>query len=680
MGDQIDKELRRGLASTAPAPNPARKAASLAAAMQAFDDASKVSAGGKGSSAGIRFMDVFNLLWSSAMKKRYLLASAAALVVAIPAAFTITGSQSFNLGSPVALSSSPELAATQHSLDPALNILTQDAQPAAKALAEAPRQQEGSATPLPLRAGERAAAAELAVIEALRLSTGQMSGLASEQLSAQYMPPHASRTASGGRFIAHAANATKNVTSEPVSTFSIDVDTASYAFARRSIQNGVRPDPDSVRVEEMVNYFPYDWQSPQSSEEPFRPSVTVVPTPWNPDTKLLHIGLRGYDVPAEQRPSNLVFLIDISGSMAAPDRLPLLKSAFRMLVEKLKPTDTVSIVTYAGQSGVALEATPASEKERILAAIDDLQPNGGTNGADGIRTAYRLAEESFVKDGVNRIFLATDGDFNVGASADGPLQDMVEEKRKSGVFLSVLGFGIGNYNDGLMQTLAQNGNGVAAYIDTLSEAQKVLSEEATASIFPIAKDVKIQVEFNPATVAQYRLIGYETRALATEDFDNDKVDAGEIGSGHRVTAIYEIVPKGSPADNSSELRYASPSEAATPMPETAGELAFLKIRYKKPDGDRSDIITRPVRFDEALDDIDAATQDVKFSIAVAAFGQKLKREPRLDDYAWGDVAALAREGRGEDRFGYRSEFLRMLEIVGSLTPRRDSDIPVSDTF
>ncbi len=343
---------------------------------------------------------------------------------------------------------------------------------------------------------------------------------------------------------------------DPVSTFSIDVDTASYSFARRSLKEGYLPQADTVRVEEMINYFPYDWKGPDSAATPFNSTVSVMPTPWNANTKLMHVAIKGYDVKATEKPkANLVFLIDVSGSMDEPDKLPLLKSAFRLLVDKLGADDTVSIVTYAGDAGTVLMPTKATEKSKILSAIDNLSPGGTTAGEAGIKEAYQLAEQSFVKDGVNRVMLATDGDFNVGQTDDDDLKRLIEKERQTGVFLSVFGFGRGNLNDQMMQTIAQNGNGTAAYIDTLAEAEKVLVEDASSTLFTIAKDVKIQVEFNPAKVAEYRLIGYETRALNREDFNNDRVDAGEIGSGHAVTAIYEITPKGSPATMIDDLRY-----------------------------------------------------------------------------------------------------------------------------
>ena len=469
------------------------------------------------------------------------------------------------------------------------------------------------------------------------------------------------------RFASADPNPVKSVATDPVSTFSADVDTASYSYVRRSLLGGSLPDPEAVRVEEMVNYFPYDWKGPETAEKPFNATVTVMPTPWNKGTELLHIGIKGFDTaPAEQPAANLVFLIDVSGSMDEPDKLPLLKSAFRLLVGKLKDTDTVSIVTYAGDAGVVLEPTAAKERQKILDAIDTLRPGGSTAGAEGIEAAYRLAGKAFRKDGVNRVMLATDGDFNVGPASDEDLKRIIEERRKSGIFLSVLGFGRGNYNDGMMQTLAQNGNGTAAYIDTLAEAQKALVEEAGSSLFPIAKDVKFQIEFNPARIAEYRLIGYETRVLNREDFNNDKVDAGDIGSGHRVTAIYEVTPKGSPAVLNDPLRYGKGEAAATPAAES-GELAFLKMRWKKPDGDTSELTTMPVTDADAVADVSAASADVRFSVAVAAFGQKLKGVTALQDYAYGSILGLAEAARGNDPFGYRAEFLKLVQLARGLS-------------
>jgi Ca-activated chloride channel family protein len=464
-----------------------------------------------------------------------------------------------------------------------------------------------------------------------------------------------------------ASNPVKQVTAEPVSTFSIDVDTASYSFVRRALNAGRLPPKDAVRVEEMINYFPYSYPRPETAETPFQPTVTVVPAPWKPTNKLIHIAIKGYDLTERERPrANLVFLIDVSGSMEPADRLPLVKNAFRMLVEELKPDDTVGIVTYASGSGVALVPTKIAQKEKIFAAIDRLGAGGSTAGAQGITDAYGLAIAHFDKAGINRVILATDGDFNVGISNVEELKGFIERKREAGVFLSILGVGRGNYNDELMQVLAQNGNGTAAYVDTLNEARKVLVDEASSTLFPIAKDVKIQLEFNPAQVSEYRLIGYETRALRREDFNNDKVDAGDIGCGHTVTAIYEITPAGAPK-LVDDLRYrtADPGAAA---PAQDGEIGFLKLRYKLPNEDASKLITLPVTSALYKPEIAAAPEDVRFSVAVAAFGQLLRGTSHLQNYGLDDVLALAQTARGPDPYGYRAEFLNLLRLAKSARP------------
>ena len=396
-----------------------------------------------------------------------------------------------------------------------------------------------------------------------------------------------------------------------------------------------------------------------------------MPTPWNANTKLMHVAIKGFDVkPAEQPKANLVFLLDVSGSMNEPDKLPLLQSAFRLLVSKLNPDDTVSIVTYAGNAGTVLEPTKVSERAKILSAIDTLTPGGSTAGEAGIREAYRLAEKSFVKGGVNRVMLATDGDFNVGQTDDEDLKRIIEEKRQSGVFLSVFGFGRGNLNDQMMQTIAQNGNGTAAYIDTLAEAEKVLVQDASSTLFTIAKDVKIQVEFNPAAVSEYRLIGYETRALNREDFNNDRVDAGEIGSGHSVTAIYEITPKGSPAKVIDDLRYGQAATDNAAGIANADEYAFVKIRYKLPDEDVSKLITTPVTRANEVPSFDAAGADQRFSVAVAAFGQKLRGADQTANFGYDRIMEIATAARGADPFGYRSEFLSLVRLASALGGNR----------
>lgn len=478
------------------------------------------------------------------------------------------------------------------------------------------------------------------------------------------------------RFENFDTNPVKQALRDPVSTFSIDVDTASYSFVRSSLKRNGLPNPDAVRVEEMINYFPYNWAGPEDASTPFNSTVTVMPSPWNEHTKLMHVAIKGYDVqPAEKPRANLVFLIDTSGSMNQPDKLPLLKTSFRMLLDRLDAEDSISIVTYAGHAGTALEPTKASEKAKILNVIDSLGARGSTAGAAGIEQAYRLAEQAFVKDGVNRVMLATDGDFNVGVSDDASLKRMIEKKRESGIFLSVFGFGHGNYNDQLMQTLAQNGNGQAAYIDTVAEAQKTLVEEAGSTLFPIAKDVKIQVEFNPARVAEYRLIGYETRALNREDFNNDRIDAGDIGSGHSVTAIYEITQVGSPAVTSDALRYAANQDAQDEKTVqidgerqvgVEDEYAFLKLRYKLPNEDTSKLITTPVTASNEIGGLAAASDDHRFSVAVAAFGQKLRDTDQTSNYGYDEILKLAQAARGSDPYGYRAEFLSLVRIADAL--------------
>jgi Ca-activated chloride channel family protein len=454
------------------------------------------------------------------------------------------------------------------------------------------------------------------------------------------------------------ANAVKITTDEPVSTFSIDVDTASYAIVRSSLMNGQLPNPDAVRIEEMVNYFPYNYPAPEVGEAPFKPTVTVLQTPWNSGTQLVHIGIQG-ELPAmeDRAPLNLVFLIDTSGSMNQPNKLPLLIQSFRLMLSELHPDDEVSIVTYAGSAGQVLEPTRVSDKAKIMAALENLRAGGSTAGQQGLQQAYAVAE-GMAKDGeISRIILATDGDFNVGISNPEALKDFIAKKRGSGTYLSVLGFGRGNLDDATMQALAQNGNGTAAYIDTLSEAQKVLVDQLGGALFPIANDVKIQVEFNPAQIAEYRLIGYETRALNREDFNNDKVDAGEIGAGHTVTAIYEITPVGSDAILNDALRYQPAAET-----DGNGELGFLKLRYKEPGEDVSKLLTTPI-----TSGMGQASDDVRFSVAIAGFGQLLKGGKYLQDWGYDDLITLANANRGQDAYGYRSEAVKLIRLAKSLS-------------
>jgi Ca-activated chloride channel family protein len=466
------------------------------------------------------------------------------------------------------------------------------------------------------------------------------------------------------KFTNFAENSFKIVREAPVSTFSIDVDTASYSWVRASLNQKLLPQPAAVRTEEMVNYFHYDYAPPKNTAQPFSTNVALFPSPWAAGRKLVRIGIKSYTVQRSARPhANLVFLIDTSGSMNEPNKLPLVKKSLAMLLDELDERDTVAIVTYAGSAGTALQPTPAGQKRKILDVIDQLGAMGSTAGAEGIRQAYQLAEANYDPKGVNRVILATDGDFNVGITDQGELKGYIERERGKGVFLSVLGFGMGNYNDALMQTLAQNGNGTAAYIDTVSEARKTLVEEAGSTLFTIAKDVKIQVEFNPAAVAEYRLIGYETRALNRDDFDNDKVDAGDVGSGQTVTALYEIVPVGGPSVMGASrygINVIGPHCASCGL---NGELGFVKIRYKLPNSDTSRLITTPITRSLEVASFDTAPRDARFATAVAGFAELLRGGRYTGTLSYDDVLRIAAASRGPDEFGYRSEFVELVRAA-----------------
>jgi len=495
-----------------------------------------------------------------------------------------------------------------------------------------------------------------------------------ESLPHQAQPergPAASEPVGRDQFANAPENAFKVARDAPVSTFSIDVDTASYAFVRAELNRNILPPPASVRTEELINYFPYGYDAPASANEPFRANVAVFPNPWAEGRKLMRIGVKGYALQQAHRPrANLVFLIDTSGSMEQPNRLPLVKQSLAMLLTQLQPEDRVAIVTYAGNAGTALDSTAVSEKAKILATIDRLEAHGSTAGAEGIRQAYALAEQNFDAGGVNRVILATDGDFNVGITSKDELKGFVERKREKGIFLSVLGVGVGNYNDAMAQTLAQNGNGVAAYIDTINEARKVLVEEASSTLFPIGKDVKIQVEFNPATVAEYRLIGYETRLLNRDDFANDKVDAGDVGSGQTVTALYDIVPVDGPR-LVDDLRYGAKAPASgSPSP---AEYAFVKIRYKLPRSDQSQLISTPVDRGSEFGRFEDAPVDARFATSVAAFGEILRGGKHTGPFGYDDVLRIASAARGDDAYGYRAEFLQLVraaKTASALQPLR----------
>lgn len=463
-------------------------------------------------------------------------------------------------------------------------------------------------------------------------------------------------------------NPVRRPAEDPVSTFSIDVDTASYANVRRQLNQGRLPRHESVRAEEIVNYFDYAYPMPEA-DEPFAVYTEIGPSPWHAQRRLLHIGIQGaVRSAAELPPANLVFLVDVSGSMQSPDKLDLLKASLRLLVGQLRPQDTVSMVVYAGAAGVVLEPTAGDQRATILGALNQLQAGGSTNGGEGIELAYALAEQHLVEDGVNRVILATDGDFNVGTVDHDALEELIERKREAGVALTVLGFGRGNYQDGLMQRLAQKGNGNAAYVDTLNEARKVLVDELAATLEIIAQDVKIQVEFNPAVVAEYRLIGYENRQLAREDFNNDRVDAGDIGAGHTVTALYELALVGEGGAQVDPLRYAARNERGRFLGRpVTDEIAHLRLRYKRPGEASSELIERPLLHSALRDRLADTSEDFRFSAATAAYAQLLSGARYTGEMKLVDVLTLAREARGADPFGYRGEFLTLVASADALS-------------
>ncbi|MDB6138059.1 MAG: von Willebrand factor [Verrucomicrobiaceae bacterium] len=472
------------------------------------------------------------------------------------------------------------------------------------------------------------------------------------------------------------------VRSQPLSTFSIDVDTASYANVRRFLNEGRLPPPDAVRLEEMINYFPYDYEQPGDNEQPFSVHVDVAEAPWAPQHRLARVAIKGRDVGLQRKAANFVFLIDVSGSMQPAERLPLIKQGLEMLTEQLQDDDRVSIVTYAGACAVALESTSGANKATIMGVIRGLHAGGSTNGESGITMAYQQAEQNFIKDGINRVILCTDGDFNVGISDPHQLERLIKEKAKGGTFLSVLGVGRDNLQDRTMETLADNGNGNYAYLDSLGEARKVLVEQMHGTLITIAKDVKIQVEFNPAVVASYRLIGYEKRMLAAQDFNNDKKDAGEIGAGHTITALYEIIPAGLPMPNGAlaevdDLKYQKQNEqpktppmldAKPPQARLEGindEIMTVKLRYKAPDGQLSKLIEYPVH--DAGKTLKDAPRDFRFATAVAGFGMLLRDSEHAENFSYDAVRRLALSGKGEDALGYRGEFIQLIDKARGLT-------------
>ncbi len=531
-----------------------------------------------------------------------------------------------------------------------------------------------------LELGERAAVAELVITAdpSVEINTKDMvSASSSEQpinraanLLARSEPRLLSRPtsiseASSERFANAHDNPLKITSEAPVSTFSIDVDTASYSIARSSIQAGYLPPFEAVRAEEFVNYFSYDYPTPAPDGAPFRPTVAMMPTPWNTGTQLLHIALQGQKPEIESRPPlNLVFLVDTSGSMASDNKLPLLKKSLQLMLNELRPKDDIAIVSYAGRAAVVLNPTPASDHATILAALNGLDSGGSTAGVEGLKTAYKLASQMKEDGEFSRVLLATDGDFNVGISDPKALEAYIANERDSGAYLSVLGFGRGNLDDSTMQALAQTGNGSAAYIDTLSEAQKVLVDQLTGSLFPIANDVKIEVEFNPEKISEYRLIGYETRILNREDFNNDRIDAGEIGAGHRVTAIYEVTPNGSSARLTDPLRYGAGASSVDTPSSKSDEVAHLRIRYKAPNTTTSQLIGVPI----SAKTLSTPTSEQTFATAIVGFAQLLRKNPYLGDWSFGAAITMAQSSIGDDPFGYRREAITLMRLAESLSP------------
>jgi Ca-activated chloride channel family protein len=468
-------------------------------------------------------------------------------------------------------------------------------------------------------------------------------------------------------------NGFKNVKNNPLSTFSIDVDNASYSNVRRFINMGELPPADAVRIEEMINYFKYDYPEP-NGQHPFSVYTEMAVCPWNVRHQILHVGLRGKSVDkASLPPSNLVFLIDVSGSMSDPNKLPLLKSAFSLLVNELRPLDRVAIVVYAGAAGLVLEYTPGNRKETILSAIDNLEAGGATAGGEGLKLAYAEAENNFIKGGNNRIILATDGDFNVGESSNGGIERLITSKRDLGIFITVLGFGMGNVKDDKMEIIADKGNGNYSYIDNLQEARRVLVREFGGTLFTIAKDVKFQIEFNPEKVASYRLIGYENRLLNNEDFNDDKKDAGEMGSGHNVTALYELVPAGSDESIPSvdPLKYQQSKSKEYGENYSSDEYLTIKIRYKKPDGNTSMLLEKPVK--GHINEIGDASDNLRFAAAVSEFGMILRNSEFKGSATLDGASKLAKSARGEDEDGYRSELIRLINTVKDMKVVADKE-------
>ena len=646
MTDDLD-DLKAAMKAATPAPDAAKKAAHLALAQKNFEDLQ-----GSRNQARPNSDRPASGLWTGVRNMFATLTTRGGLVATtaiVAVGFVVLSPAGRDLLRPQDLKLTRPAAEQRTEQDEALNApLAEEPAPAPEPAIEAPIIVQDSAATSAARSTQTLRNQGLN----MKAAPGQM--LTRPAPTDMIAPlPEADTEA-----FANADDSPLKITADdPVSTFSIDVDTASYAVVRNSLTNGRLPPKDAVRVEEMINYFPYDYSAPEAGEA-FRPTVSVSQTPWNADTQIVQIGIQGAMPVIADRPSlNLVFLIDTSGSMNQQDKLPLLVQSFSLMLGQLRAEDQVAIVTYAGSAGEVLEPTPASEKGKILAALQQLSAGGSTAGQEGLQQAYSVAERMADDGEVTRVILATDGDFNVGLSDPEALKDFIVQKRDSGTYLSVLGFGRGNLDDATMQALAQNGNGTAAYIDTLSEAQKVLVDQLTGALFPIADDVKIQVEFNPAQIAEYRLIGYETRALRREDFNNDKVDAGDIGAGTQVTALYEVTPVGSDAQLTEPLRYGQADTAAA----QSDELGFLRLRYKAPGEDSSRLIEMPITADLP------PQGDAGFAMAIAGFGQLLRGSTYLGDWSWGDAIALANGNRGDDPYGYRTEAVQLMRLGQSLS-------------
>ncbi len=652
--DRTDEDLealRRALArEAAPAPDPEARARAMALALENYDRFQGRASGlrqGKDRPAGAGFLNGVRRMSGSIFSRPLLAATGSLAALGLALVVVMPGAR---------LAEPPQTAPEAPGADARLAAVPETGGGAETAGEPAPALPQAS-EPRARRA-EGAAPQTFAADEAMPMAAPPAPDLALSKQAAE--APARALPSGDSEAYANAPDNPLRVTAEdPVSTFSIDVDTASYAILRSSLRAGQLPPREAVRIEEMINYFPYDYPAPESGTPPFRPSLSVTRTPWNPETRLVHVALQGRMPAIEDRPPlNLVFLIDTSGSMQDPAKLPLLKQSFGLMLGRLRPEDQVAIVTYAGSAGQVLAPTPANQRSTILSALDRLDAGGSTAGEEGLALAYRTAAEMAGAGEVTRVVLATDGDFNLGISDPEELARLVAHERDTGVYLSVLGFGRGNLDDATMQALAQNGNGQAAYIDSLNEAQKVLVDQLGGALFPIADDVKVQVEWNPARVAEYRLIGYETRGLRREDFANDRVDAGEIGAGHSVTAIYEITPADSPARLTDPLRYgAEPPEGAH-----GDELGFLRLRYKAPGESASTLIDTPIP-----DMLTEASEDVRFSTAIAGFGELLRGSDKLGAWGWDEAIALADGARGTDPFGYRVEAVQLMRLAQSLS-------------